>query len=63
MTKATTNKVTTLIKIRKRFMAPTHSERSGCPAPPRLYNEVKYEGLPRIAQPPRRPLLHTRADG
>ena len=41
-------------------MAPTHLERPGCPAPPTLYNEGKYEGLPRIPQAARKPLLHTR---
>ena len=58
---AITNKGTTPINIRKRFMAPTHLERPGCPDPPRLYDEVKYEGLLRIAQPSRKPLLCTKS--
>ena len=37
-------------------------ERPGYSAPPRLYNEVKYEGLRRFAQPLRKLLLHTRLD-
>jgi hypothetical protein len=43
-------------------MAPTRLERPGRPDPPRLYDEVKYEGLPRIAQPSTKPLLCTKSD-
>jgi hypothetical protein len=43
-------------------MDPTLLESPGCSAPPRLYNEDKYEGLRRFAQPLRKFLLHARLD-
>jgi len=36
---------TTVTNIGKRFIDPTLLERPGYCAPPRFYNEVKYEGL------------------
>ena len=63
ITRAIASMVITDIDIRKRSIAPNQLERLGCPSPPRLYNEVKYEGLPEIAQPSRMPLLHTKLDG
>jgi hypothetical protein len=62
MARALTDRVTVVTHIRKRFMDPTLLERPGCSAPPRLYNEIKYEGLRRFAQPLRKFLLHTRVD-
>src|SRR5215212_5212755 len=39
------DRVTTATNIKKRFIDPTLLERPGYSAPPRLYNEDKYEGL------------------
>jgi hypothetical protein len=42
---AIADRVTTATTFRKRFIDPTLLERPGYSAPPRLYNEDKYEGL------------------
>ena len=39
------DKVTTVTDIRERFIDPILLERPGHSAPPRFYNEDKYEGL------------------
>src|SRR5215217_2537204 len=51
MATAIASRVTTVTNIRKRFINPHSLEKPRRSAPPRLHNEVQYEGQLRFAQP------------
>ena len=57
MATAIASRVTTVTNIRKRFINPHSLEKPRRSAPPRLHNEVQYEGQLRFAQPLRKLLL------